>query len=95
MITLELKENDRLLADEIYENCKAVASYNLISNFDGNMLIQIVLPLATVLSPVFLKYLENQKVTVKFDGIEISAPKKDVQNILRMIQNNRAKDGEK
>ena len=78
MITLELNENDRLLAEEIYEKCKAVASYNLISNFDGNMLIQIILPLATVLSPVFLKYLENQKVTVKFDGIEISAPKKDI-----------------
>lgn len=92
MVTLELKKEDESLAKEIYAICKDISSYNEISSFDGTMIIQIVLPLATVLSPVFIKYLENRKVTVKFDGIEISANKKDIPGILETIQKQRSRD---
>jgi hypothetical protein len=92
MITLEIKKCDEDLAKEIYNKCRANSSYNEMSGFDGNMLIQIVLPLATVLSPVLLKYIENKKVTVKFDGIEITANKKDIPQILETIQKQRNRD---
>lgn len=95
MLIVELKKEDEVLAKEISRNCEEVISYNEIVNFDGSALIQIVIPLATVLSPLIIKYIENQKVTIKFDGVEISAPKKEIPNILKTINEQRLKIEEK
>ncbi len=59
------------------------------------MLIQIGIPLATVLSPIIIKYIEYQQITIKFDGIEISAPKKDIPNILKTINEQRIESSQK
>lgn len=48
-----------------------------VDSLDGNDLIQILVPLAAVIMPVISqivqKYFGNSCVTIKFDGIEISA----------------------
>lgn len=95
MITLEIKKEDEVLAKEICKNCEKIISYEDIVKFDGNTIIQIVIPLATVLSPIILKYIETSKVIIKFDGVEISAPKKDIYNILKTINEQRENNVEK
>lgn len=48
-----------------------------IDSLDGNDFMQILVPLASVIMPIISqiiqKYLDNDRVTIKYDGIEISA----------------------
>lgn len=48
-----------------------------VDSLDGNDIIQILVPIAAVIMPVisqiFQKYFDDNRVTIKYDGIEISA----------------------
>jgi len=48
-----------------------------VDSFDGNDIMQVLVPLASILAPVasqiIQKYFDNNRITIKFDGVEISA----------------------
>lgn len=69
-----------------------------VDSLDGSDLIQILVPLASVVMPVISqilqKYWGDNRVTIKFDGIEISALgyKKAMQLLKEILAQREAKE---
>jgi len=87
MIILEVSKNKTFLFDELkaklHEDEYSEAEIN---NSIGNELVQLILPIAVVLIPaiadIIKKAIENEKVTIKYGEIEVSAKgRKDAEEI--------------
>lgn len=63
----------------------------------SNDIIQILIPLVSITAPVFAqiwqKYSDNQRVTVKYDGVEISA--KNAEQAMELLEKTKAYKADK
>lgn len=93
MLIFEILEEDSDLAKEVKEAFEGSEELS-IDSLDGNDIIQIMVPLASIISTqaavVLQKYFSDKRVTIKYDGIEISAMGYDkAMEILKKIQDQR------
>ena len=87
MVILEFsKESDLVQELENEFNTKRT----VLDSFGMETLIQILIPLAAILapvvSPVIIKALESNQVTVKYEGVEYTGSIKNVQKAIREVQ---------
>lgn len=93
MLIVEVLEDDLDLANEVREAFEGSEELR-IDSLDGNDIIQIMVPLVSIISTqaavVLQKYFSDNRVTIKYDGIEISAMGYDkAMEILKKIQEQR------
>ena len=80
MIVFEVQQSDKDIIDNIITSVpnKGVIK---VDSLGSNDIIQILIPLVSITVPVFSqilqKYIDNQRVTIKYDGVEISAKSAD------------------
>lgn len=75
MLIFEVLQEDSDLLSEL-TSLLDIENYE-VDSLDGNDIIQVLVPLASILAPVISqtiqKYFDNNRITIKFDGVEISA----------------------
>ena len=75
MLVFEVLQEDAGLLSELIPFANE-ETYQ-IDSLGGNDIVQVLVPLASVLAPVISqivqKYFDNNRITIKFDGVEISA----------------------
>lgn len=76
MLIFEIAPEDIKIKEDIL---KSIPNAQVLSvdSFDGSDFIQVIIPLVSVIMPiastVIQKYFDDNRVTIKFDGVEISA----------------------
>jgi hypothetical protein len=80
MIIFEVEKNDAILCNEIRNTFGDNAIEASVDALDGYDIVQFIVPLAIVINPSITKisnaiqsYFQENKITIKYDGIEISA----------------------
>ena len=62
----------------------------VLESFGMETIIQLVIPLAAILapvvSPIIIKALESNQVTIKYDGVEYTGSIKNIQKAIREVQ---------
>jgi hypothetical protein len=80
VLSLELPNTEVELIKEMSEAFQGNYIEIESNSIDGSWLVQFLIPLAVVLSPlisqIVQKVIENERVTIKYDGVEIQAPGK-------------------
>ena len=89
MLSVEVVNGDNNLIREIIDIHPDFEVVE-INSFGSDTIVQFIIPitaiLAPVISPVLLKLLENDKVSIKMDGIEISGGYRKVKEIMMQFQ---------
>lgn len=80
MIVFEVQQSDKDIIDDIITSVPNEGVIK-VDSLGSNDIIQILIPLVSITVPVFSqilqKYIDNQRVTIKYDGVEISAKSAD------------------
>ena len=95
MLYVEINSEDRAIVEEVlseYPACEVIE----VNSFGAETTVQILIPIVAILAPtvstVITKLLESHVVSIKYDGIELSGNRKTVSNLIKVIQDIRAKD---
>ncbi|GHV84226.1 hypothetical protein AGMMS50212_15660 [Spirochaetia bacterium] len=76
MVIFEAKLENRNLFDEVIA-VTADAEQVIVSSLDGGDLIQVIVPIVSIIAPLVAqtvqKLFADNRATIKYDGIEISA----------------------
>ena len=76
MLVFEVLQDDKELIEEILQ-VFSVETTNEIDSLAGDDIIQILVPLTSIVAPlaaqVLQKFFDDNRVTIKYDGIEVSA----------------------
>lgn len=76
MLIVEVQQSDKDIIDDIVTSIPNEGVIR-VDSLGSNDIIQILIPLVSITVPVFSqllqKYIDNQRVTIKYDGVEISA----------------------
>lgn len=76
MLIVEVQQSDKDIIDDIVTSIPNEGVIR-VDSLSSNDIIQILIPLVSITVPVFSqllqKYMDNQRVTIKYDGVEISA----------------------
>ena len=99
MIIVEVKQSYKDIIDEIITsdpNEGVIKVDAMVINYN----IQILIPLVSITVPVFSqllqKYMDNQRVTIKYDGVEISAKSAEqAMELLEKLKERKAEIAEK
>lgn len=98
MIVIETNFDNKCLLDGFKEQFDSAEEY-VVSALDGNDVVQILIPLSYIIAPLVAKTVQeifaNNKISVKFDGIEIkSMGYKNAMKMLKEVYALRALDKE-
>lgn len=87
MVIIEVQQSDKAIIDEIVTSFPNNGVIQ-VDSLSSNDIIQIMIPLVSITAPVFAqiwqKYVDNQRVTVKYDGVEISA--KSAEQAMELLE---------
>ena len=76
MLKFEIIENEMEIINDIKKSVKS-DNQAVVNSFDGTDIIQIIVPTLSIVAPLLFqtvqKYFDNDKVSIKLNGIEISA----------------------
>jgi hypothetical protein len=76
MLVFEITQDENILIDEIKNSIPDI-TINPVDSISGDDIVQILVPLAAIIAPVtaqtIQKYFSDNRVTIKFDGVEVSA----------------------
>lgn len=96
MIIIEAQQSDEDIIDDI------VASFPnegviKVDSLSSNDIVQILIPLVSITAPAFAqiwqKYIDNQRVILKYDGVEISA--KNAEQAMELLEKMKAYKADK
>ena len=91
MIIIEVQQSDKDIINDIVTSFSNEGEIK-VDSLGSNDIIQILIPLASITAPVFAqmwqKYIENQRVILKYDGVEISA--KNAEQAMELLEKMRA-----
>ena len=91
MIIIEAQQSDKDIINDIVTSFSNEGVIK-VDSLGSNDIIQILIPLASITAPVFAqmwqKYIENQRVILKYDGVEISA--KNAEQAMELLEKMRA-----
>ena len=91
MIIIEVQQSDKDIINDIVTSFSNEGVIK-VDSLGSNDIIQILIPLASITAPVFAqmwqKYIENQRVILKYDGVEISA--KNAEQAMELLEKMRA-----
>ncbi|MCH5262151.1 MAG: hypothetical protein J1F42_04495 [Lachnospiraceae bacterium] len=80
MIVFEVQQSEKDIIDDIITSVPNEGAIK-VDSLGSNDIIQILIPLVSITVPVFSqilqKYIDNQRVTIKYDGVEIAAKSAD------------------
>lgn len=101
MIVFEVQQSDKDIIDDIITSVPNEGVIK-VDSLGSNDIIQILIPLVSITVPVFSqilqKYIDNQRVTIKYDGVEISAKSADqameLLEKLKAQKDNKAENGD-
>ena len=99
MIIVEVQQSDKDIIDDIITSVPNEGVIKVVS-LGSNDIIQILIPLVSITVPVFSqllqKYMDNQRVTIKYDGVEISAKSAEqAMELLEKLKERKAEIAEK
>lgn len=87
MIIVEVQQSDKDIIDDIITSIPNEGVIK-VDSLGSNDIIQILIPLVSITVPVFSqllqKYIDNQRVTIKYDGVEISA--KSAEQAMELLE---------
>ncbi|MDE7199349.1 MAG: hypothetical protein K2O15_10760 [Lachnospiraceae bacterium] len=87
MIIVEVQQSDKDIIDDIITSVPNEGVIK-VDSLGSNDIIQILIPLVSITVPVFSqllqKYMDNQRVTIKYDGVEISA--KSAEQAMKLLE---------
>ena len=87
MIIIEVQQSDKDIINDIATSFPNEGVIK-VDSLGSNDIIQILIPLASITAPIFAqiwqKYSDNQRVTVKYDGVEISA--KNAEQAMELLE---------
>ena len=96
MIIIEVQQSDKDIIDDIVTSFPNDGVIK-VDSLGSNDIIQILIPLVSITAPVFAqiwqKYSDNQRVTVKYDGVEISA--KNAEQAMELLEKMKAHKADK
>lgn len=96
MIIIEVQQSDKDIIDDIVTSFPNAVVIK-VDSLDSNDIIQILIPLVSITAPIFAqiwqKYSDNQRVTVKYDGVEISA--KNAEQAMELLEKMKAYKADK
>lgn len=96
MIIIEVQQSDKDIIDDIITSFPNNGVIN-VDSLSSNDITQILIPLVSITAPVFAqiwqKYSDNQRVTVKYDGVEISA--KNAEQAMELLDKMKAHKADK
>lgn len=76
MLVFEIAQSAPEIKEEILSSIPS-GDEIFVDSLDGNDIIQILVPLVSIVTPIvsqiIQKYFDDNRVTIKFDGVEISA----------------------
>ena len=76
MLIFEILQNEKEIIEDISGMVKN-SKQAIVDSFDGQDIVQIIVPALSIVAPLVFqtiqKYFDNDKVTIKMNGIEISA----------------------
>lgn len=76
MLIIEVQQSDKDIIDDVVTSFPNDGIIK-VDSLDSNDIVQILIPIVSITLPIFAqiwqKYSDNQRVTIKYDGIEISA----------------------
>ena len=76
MLIFEVLQNESAIVEDIKNSLKSNEKVK-INSFDGTDIIQIIVPTLSIVAPLLFqtvqKYFDNDKVSVKLNGIEVNA----------------------
>lgn len=91
MIIIEVQQSDKDIINDIVTSFSNEGVIK-VDSLGSNDIIQILIPLVSITAPVFAqlwqKYIENQRVILKYDGVEISA--KNAEQAMELLEKMRA-----
>ena len=99
MILVEVQQSDKDIIDDIITSVPNEGVIK-VDSLGSNDIIQILIPLVSITVPVFSqllqKYMDNQRVTIKYDGVEISAKSAEqAMELLEKLKERKAEIAEK
>ncbi|MDE6602570.1 MAG: hypothetical protein K2K90_10520 [Lachnospiraceae bacterium] len=99
MIIVEVQQSDKDIIDDIITSVPNEGVIK-VDSLGSNDIIQILIPLVSITVPVFSqllqKYMDNQRVTIKYDGVEISAKSAEqAMELLEKLKERKAEIAEK
>jgi len=93
-IIFEVDKSDTQLSHDIEQSVGGYAEIVSIDSFSGGDVIQVVITISAIVAPVVSelvkKYYESNKVTIKYDNIEITAL--GVKKVLALLNEIKEKD---
>lgn len=96
MIIIEVQQTDKDIINDIVTSFPNDGVIK-VDSLGSNDIIQILIPLVSITAPVFAqiwqKYSDNQRVTVKYDGVEISA--KNAEQAMELLEKMKAYKADK
>lgn len=98
MLTFEIQPNDRKRLSDLM-SIPGAKVYE-VDSLDGNDFTQIVIPLVSIVIPLVTqliqKYINDNRVTIKFDGVEVSALgyEKAMNLLNKVLEQRKLKDNE-
>ena len=91
MLIIEVQQSDKDIINDIVTSFSNEGVIK-VDSLGSNDIIQILIPLVSITTPVFAqmwqKYIENQRVILKYDGVEISA--KNAEQAMELLEKMRA-----
>ncbi len=99
MLIVEVQQSDKDIIDDIITSVPNEGVIK-VDSLGSNDIIQILIPLVSITVPVFSqllqKYMDNQRVTIKYDGVEISAKSAEqAMELLEKLKERKAEIAEK
>ncbi len=87
MLIIEVQQSDKDIIEDIVTSIPNEGMIK-VDSLGSNDIIQILIPLVSITVPVFSqllqKYIDNQRVSIKYDGVEISA--KSAEQAIELLE---------
>lgn len=87
MIIIEVQQLDKDIIDDIVTSFPNDGIIK-VDSLGSNDIVQILIPLVSITAPIFAqiwqKYSDNQRVTIKYDGVEIFA--KNAEQAMELLE---------
>lgn len=95
MLIVEVQQSDKDIIDDIITSIPNEGVIK-VDSLGSNDIIQILIPLVSITAPIFSqifqKYMDSQRVTIKYDGVEISA--KSAEQAMELLDKLKARQAE-
>lgn len=95
MLIVEVQQSDKDVIDDIITSIPNEGVIK-VDSLGSNDIIQILIPLVSITAPIFSqilqKYIDSQRVTIKYDGVEISA--KSAEQAMELLEKLKARQAE-